>query len=266
MTATAPRTDELLEIAASALEQGNPETTLQLCRELLASFPEHDEARLLEAEALRDLRDAEEAESSYRMLLARQPHHPDGWSGMGRALLDQGRFEEAAACFARAIRRHPGHAEAHHGRAMLRERRGDRSGAARDYARAWQGSTRFPPPRPVDDDALRALLADAAIATDDPAVATWAATLPIVVDDVPTLDVCHAYDPPASPIDLLGHLAAPLGDDLDLARHAGFTPSLVIYRRNLERFAWNREQLVEALRDTVISQIEAWIAGASIEA
>lgn len=266
MSLTTPAQDDLLEIAAAALEEGNPETTLQLCRELLETWPDHDDARLLEAEALRDLRDAVEAEQSYRRLLARRPDHADGWAGMGRALLDQGRFGEASTCFARALRHTSGHAEAHHGRAMLREFRGDLAGASRDHARAWQASSRFPPPAPLDVEAVRALVDEAAGLLDDPHAQAWLDTIPIVLEDFPSSDTCEAYEPPASPVDLLGHLAAPLGDGIVGARFTGFTPSLVLFVRNLERHAWDRERLVTVLAETVLSQAQAWLAQTSIEA
>ena len=260
---------DLLDLAHRALADGDAEGALALCRELLDVAPGHRAARRLEAEALRDLRDALAAEDVYRDLVREDPADADAWAGMARALLDQGDDDsevEASRCVSRAIRLQPHHAEALHTRALLRERRGDTLGAARDDARAWQASSRFPLPAALDAAGVRALLRDAALSADDPTLVAWVGAVPLVLDEVPSHEACAAYEPPASPADLIGHLAAPLGDDLPAGAHAGYLPALVIFRANLARLAADRAHAIAALRGTVLPQLASWIAQSGAQA
>lgn len=270
MTTTALSTPEdLLAVASAALEQGDPEAALELCRELLTERPDHDEARLLEAEAFRDLQDLERAEESYRHLLAAHPTHVDGLAGMARVLIDQYRLEEAAACASHAIRRDPGHPEAHHVRAMLRELRGDLAGALRDHTRAWVGSSRYPLPKPRDHAALRALLADAARLSNDEAFTHWVTTLPLAIEPAPTPETCQAYDPPASPVELVGHFGA---EDAALPAHhpasspVSPAPPILLYALNLARYPWSEEILLRALHETILVPARRWYARSFAEA
>lgn len=260
---TTPHT--LLELAETALVEGRPEATLELTRQVLSEHPDHTDAMFLEAEALRDLRDGHASERRYRDVLGAQPMHHEAWSGLGALLFDQCRFDEAATCFGRALRARPDHADAFYGRAMIRERRGDTLGARRDYLRAWRLSSRYPMPRQLDDADVHALLAEAA--QDAPEVAAWLEGLPVLVLDVPDADVCDAYDPPMSPGDLLGHV--PLPYEGDLVPHgawaAAATPVL-LFRRNLERFADDHDQTVDALRETVVSQLALWLGQTASDA
>ncbi|MCB9664182.1 MAG: tetratricopeptide repeat protein [Alphaproteobacteria bacterium] len=261
-----PPPSDLLAEAETALVEGRPEATLELVREILERQPNHAGAMFLEAEALRDLREATEAEARYRRVLHAEPQNADAWSGLGSAMVDQGLFDEAGACFARALRCRPDHADATYGRAMVRERRGDAAGARRDYLRAWRLSSRYPLPRRLEDAEVRALLLEAAEEAD-PAVAAWLRAAPVVILDTPDLSTCEAYDPPASPVELIGHVPLSL-----LPEGAGpqpwtlAAPPVLLFRRNLERYAHDRAQVVEALRDGVVAHAGTWLGEAAFGA
>jgi tetratricopeptide (TPR) repeat protein len=263
---SAPRlpSEDLLQLAESALLEGRPETTLELCRRVLSVDPDHVAAQYLEGEALRDLREAEEAEDVFRALLDQEPQHVEAWTGLGNVLLDQGRFDEAGRCFARALRIADDQAEAWYGRAMVRERRGDHAGARRDYIRAWRLSERFPPPRELSRDELRALLLEAASSAGDD-VRAWIEAAPMIVLDHPDPATCDAYEPPASPSELLGHLTLHPTTEED-GGWTRFPPAVLLFRRNLERWADDRSELVDALRHGVLAHVEAWLQSPSVVA
>lgn len=263
MTALPPQ--DLLHQAEAALVDGRPEDTLALCRQLLSEDPRHLGARFLEAEALRDLRDDDEAEASYKLVLSVHPDHSEAWSGMGAVQFDQGRFDEADRCFGRAIRLRDDNADAYYGRAMLRERRGDLRGARRDYLRAWRLSDRYPLPERLTPEDAAALLQDAAGAADE-GVRAWLSATPIVLLDVPDLDTCDAYEPPASPAELLGHVTLPLAPEGAGRSITTFPPTVLLYRRNLERYASDRLQLLEALRHGIVAHVAAWLREDAVEA
>jgi tetratricopeptide (TPR) repeat protein len=256
--------DPLLEAAERALDAGRPEEALELCRQLLASSPGHHGALFLEAEVLRELRDPEAAEFRYRRLLQDDTGNADAWSGLGTVLLDQCRFEDAQQCFTRAVRAAPGHPDALYGRAMLRERRRDHRGARRDYVRAWQASPRYPLPIPLSNDDIREIVLDACRRAD-PAVAAFVVGAPLLVVDIPEAVTCEAYDPPASPSELLGHFTAGV-DPMDgsLSAQTSLPPALILFRKNLERYVAERDHLVRALRDSVLSQVAEWLDNAFV--
>jgi tetratricopeptide (TPR) repeat protein len=263
VTATPPP-HELLDLAESALNEGRPETALELCRQMLADDPYLLRAVYLEAVALRDLREPLDAEDAYRRFLDRAPDDVAAWTGLGSVLFDQGRFDEAGTSFARALRLQDDTAEAWYGRALVRERRGDTSGARRDYVRAWRLSERYPPPRPLTDADLKCLLLEAAERAGD-SVRAWVETAPMIVLDHPDAEICDAYEPPASPAELLGHLTLhPTGDE-----NGGWTrfpPAVLLFRRNLERWADDRAELVEALRESVLANVADWLDSPTLDA
>lgn len=263
MTAMSPIASDLLDLAETELVEGRPEATLELARQVLAAEPEHAGAMFLEAEALRDLRDRDQAIARYRSLLVRSPGNADAWSGLGHVLFEDGQFDGASRAFAHALRVDGDHPDALWGRSLVRERRGDARGAHRDQLRAWRLSPRYPLPVSIDDEALRELLADAADGLDD-TVQSWLETAPVLVTDLPDVGTCRAYDPPASPAELLGHVTVRLpSEGSGEGPWTRLPPAVLVFRRNLERFASDRDQLVAALRDGVLAQVaEAVTAGA----
>lgn len=257
MTPPSP-SHQLLDMAEAALVEGHPETTLEICRQLLSLDPHHAGAIFLEAEAFRDLREGEEAEQRYRVVLSREPEHTEAWSGMGSVLFDQGRFEESQRCFTRALRADSDNADAYYGRAMVRERHGDEAGARRDYLRAWRLSGRFPTPEPLSHGQMRQMLHQAADAAGAH-VGAWVRQAPVLVLDLPDIETCDAYEPPASPGELLGHVTVQVTADGVLTSSNALPPAILLFQRNLERYAHDRDQLIAALRDSVVAQVSQWL-------
>ncbi len=248
--------DHLFDLAQAALHEGRPETTVDLCRQLLRTQPDHAGAMLLQAEAHRDLNEEVAAELCYRRLLAHQPDLAEAWSGMAGVMFDQGRVDEAASCFSRALRVSADLPEAYYGRALIRERRGDHVGAHRDYLRAWSLSPGHPVPAELTDHDVLVLLAEAMTDAEED-VRGWLSTAAIQVMDVPSVEVCAAYDPFAPPAELLGHVP------LDGAR--SLVPALLLFRRNLARYATDQTGLLASLKEGISVQIDAWMMGAGVD-
>jgi len=255
-----PATQTLFEQALSALEVGEPERVIELCDKIIELDAGHQDAVLLKAEAYRDLRQPHEAEAMFRAALKINDQRSEAWSGLGAVLFDLCRFEASRRAFLRSIRLQPHNADALYGRALLRERRGDERGARRDYLRAWRLSRHHPPPVPLSDDEVRSLL-DEAAADADPGIAAFMHQAPLILRETPDEATCNAYEPPASPAELLGHLATQHFGGLSSVM---LPPSVVVFRRNVQRFADDRENLVKALRDTVVVQLEDWIGQAAV--
>lgn len=248
--------DALLDLAEDALDRGDPGASLRLCQQILNNTPEHAGARFLGAESLRDLGDLEGAEDWYREVVRNDPEHSPSWSGLGAVLFDQLRFEDARTALLRAIRADDANAEAFYWRAMLRERRQDVRGARRDFRRARNlDPERFPMPVPLDDATVEAVVTEALMALH-PTIRAYLAQVAILLEDVPDIDLCLQYDPPAPPGEILGYFSGMSLMDRSIENPWSNLPSaIVLFRRNLERIAWDRTRLLEELRITVFHEV-----------
>ncbi|MEZ4241358.1 MAG: metallopeptidase family protein [Myxococcota bacterium] len=250
------RTERLLDEAEDALDDGDAERALELCRDVLQEQPRHAGALFVAAEAERLLGDLSRAEQGYRTVTQVDPEYSPAWSGLAGTLFDLLRFEEARVAALRALRADPQNPEAAMVRGMLRERRGDHRGARRDFHRAARlDPDGYPLPVPLSDAMVAAVVEDAKRAMH-PSVRSYLEQVAFVVEEVPSEELCREFDPPALPGELLGvfsgaALSERSGDD----PWAQLPSTIVLFRRNLERLAHDRDHLVEELRITVLHEV-----------
>jgi len=251
-----PELNEFLDLAEDALDRGDPGAALSLCDQVLAYVPDHPGAMFLTAEAYRDLRDLEESEARYRRVLQTTPDHAPSWSGLGTVLFDLLEFEAARSCVLRAIRLDSASAEAYYWRAMLRERRNDYRGADRDYRRAYRLDPElYPLPVELSDATLEAVVEDA-IREMHPSIRAYLSQVPILLDEVPDIDTCLDFEPPAPPGEILGYFSGYSLQERTLENPWSNLPSaIVLFRRNLQRIANDRENLLHELRVTVFHEV-----------
>jgi len=84
----------------------------------------------------------------------------------------------------------------------------------------------------------------------------YLANVAVILEDVPNEAVLLGYDPPASPLDLLGYFSGTSLMERSTENPWSSLPAvIVIFRRNLERHAGSREALVEQLRITLFHEI-----------
>jgi predicted Zn-dependent protease with MMP-like domain len=175
---------------------------------------------------------------------------------LASVLLDQLRYEEAGQSAHRAIRADDRNAEAYHVRALLRERKQDRRGAERDDRRAWRlDPERYPRPLLLDDATVEAVVTEAIVSCPDHIRAALA-NVPVILDELPNDEVCLSFDPPRSPVDLVGLFSGPtlveMGTD---AVWTASPPTITLYRKNLQRVAATREELLDEVRVTLIHEV-----------
>jgi len=244
-----------LEEAESALDRSDPNQALLICAQVLGLCPGHAQACFLAGEAYRMLRLLEEAEQRYRQALRQAGNFSPAWSALGAVLFDQLRFEEAAACQNRAIREHTGNPEAYYQRGLLRERRGDSAGASRDFRRAHRlHAESFPKPVPLDEASISAVLHEA-IDSLHPTIATYLSNVSVQVREVPDTQVCLKYDPPAPPGEILGYFSGVSLPNKRLSSMQNLPGTLILFRRNLERIAWDKTRILDELRATVFAEV-----------
>lgn len=252
----APGLEETLNLAEEALDRGDPEAALELCEEVLGLEADHAGALFLAAEAYRDLRELDDAEVRYRRVLQLTPAHGPSWSSFGAVLFDQLRFDEARNVLTRAIRVDPENAEAWWWRGLVRERRGDFTGARRDFLRAHRlDPPGYPLPVPLDEALVEAIVEDAVRAMH-PSIREYLVQVAIVLDEVPEADVLRQWDPPMPPGEIVGYFSG--HSLLDRSVHdpwSNFPATIVLFRKNLERLAHDRDRLVEELRITVLHEV-----------
>lgn len=248
--------EDLLDQAEQALDEGDAEAALELCRQVLAQQPNHPGALFVAADAERTIGDLERAEIGYRAVTLLTTDHSPAWSGLAAVLFDQLRFDEARVAALRALRVDPTNPEANHVRGMLRERRGDLHGAQRDFIRAARSDPAgYPMPERLTD-AMIAAVVEEAKASMHPSVRNYLEQVAFVVEEVPSEDLCREFDPPAFPGELLGFFSGAALSDRSSADPGAQLPStIVLFRRNLERLARDREHLIEELRVTVLHEV-----------
>lgn len=248
--------ERLLDLAEDALDRGDAEGALSLCGQVLEKNPAHAGALFVTGDAWRDLGVPDEAEAAYRAVTRLVPDHAPGWSSLAAVLFDQLRFEEARVAALRALRIEPTNAEACAVRGMLRERRGDFDGADRDFLRAARlDPDTWPLPEPLTD-AMIAAVVDEACQGLHPALQAYLDQVPILVEEVPPEEVLRQFDPPAPPGEILGVFTGSSLMDRSVDDPWSHLPStIVLFRRNLQRLAFDREHLLEELRITVLHEV-----------
>lgn len=172
----------------------------------------------------------------------------------GVALFELCRFASARRAFERVLRHAPRDAWSLHHLGLLAERSGDERRARELLSRAARLAPReIRPPvemsRAAFDAELRRALAEL------PAAERAALSgVPVEVEEIPALTDLTAVEPPLSP-SILGLFRGPsLSEPCGAAEGPGCR-SIVLYRRNLLRFARDRAQLADQVRVTLFHEL-----------
>jgi predicted Zn-dependent protease with MMP-like domain len=256
----AAEAERLADEAAQALDEEDPEAALAAAArgEKLARRAGEEalaaELQLLQASALNQLGRSAEALSRTDALLAAEPDAVDAMLERGFALWELCRLDEARAQLLEALHRDPDLAWASHTLGLVAERRGEAQEAERRFARARALSPdEFPaPPRLPHEEFDRAV--EAALEELPEPVRRWLANVAIAVEDLPR-DEDLAGDPPLSPAILGVFRGAPLGEKASMDPWSHFPSSIVLYQRNLERFAHDRDELVDEIGVTLVHEV-----------
>jgi predicted Zn-dependent protease with MMP-like domain len=213
------------------------------------------EAALLEGQALLDLGDARAALARLDAARAALPDDPDVGLERGAALFELCRFDEAAAQYREALAAAPREPSAHHGLGLALERLGDARGAARHLARARAlAPDAYPPPVELPPGEFERVVEEAVAALPEP-VRRWLSNVAIAVEDVPSADELRGSDPPLSPGILGIFRGAPLPQKASMDPWSHFPSSIGLFQRNLERFARDRDELVDEIRVTLLHEV-----------
>jgi predicted Zn-dependent protease with MMP-like domain len=210
---------------------------------------------LVEAVGLNALGESREALA--RLLEAERavPDAPEVHAEKGFALYELCRFDEARDALLRAEALDPEDGWTQHTLGLVAERRGDHAEARRRFARARRlDADGFPEPIVLSHEAFEAAVEDA-LADVPETVRRYLSNVAITVEDLPADDELRASDPPLSPAILGLFRGAPYGQKASMDPWSHFPSSIVLYQRNLERFARSRAELIQEIGVTLVHEV-----------
>jgi predicted Zn-dependent protease with MMP-like domain len=253
--------ETLLEEAQDALDEGDAERALDLAIEgsRLAGRADDEEltARLAlaEGQALLALGDSRAALERIALAVRAFPDDLDVRAEEASALHENCRFEEAADLLTRILHEDPGDAGCHWLLGLCLERLGRAEGSERHLRRARElAPADFPEPVSLSPDAFEAVV-EAALAELPEPVRRYLANVAVTVEDLPEVEELLLSDPPHSPSILGIFRGSPLGDKASMDPWSHFPSSIALFQRNLERYAGDREELLEEIRVTLLHEV-----------
>ncbi len=209
---------------------------------------------LAAAAALNDLGRAADALPHAERAAALRPGEPAAANERGFALFELCRLDEARRAFEHALVLAPDDPWALHHLGLLAERRGDAAVAARLLARARAVAPgEFPPEVELGAEPFRAEV-DRAVAELSVEDRRALRGVPVEVADLPDLEDLTLTDPPLSP-SILGLFRGPPEGEACLPEDGDPCRSIVLYRKNLLRFAHDRAELDRQLRVTLVHEL-----------
>lgn len=249
--------EDLLEQARLAWEDGRVHDALQLCdRAALMSQPARYGAAILRGDILLDMGDAPGALSSYESVA--DPSVPDAELDCARgiALFEMARFAEAENALQSAVRGDSKLAEGHFVLGLLAEIVGN--GQETEYFRRARrlDPERFPPTPKLSQSDFEAVVEEALERLPE-RVRLAMRTMPVLVAELPRPEDLKEADPPLSPRAFGMFVALAEGPPGVFDDSGPAQPAVLLFKRNLERNCSGRDQLVQAIRDTVLEETVA---------
>ncbi len=248
--------ETLLDDAENAVHDGAPEEAIEICDRVHRLAPNHPGAWFVRGDALRTLGMIADASECYRAAALARPDHASSWASHALTALELLSVEDAERSAFRAIREEPRSPEGWWVLGLIREWGSDDAGAQRAFLHArWLDPRGYPLPPKLSDDDVEDIVADC-LRSLHPDIRDYLQNVAILLEEVPTEEVLRGYEPPASPLDMLGYFSGTsLMDRSSEDPWSNLPPTIVLYRRNLQRAAQSRAELVEQLSITVFHEI-----------
>lgn len=210
--------DRLLEEAFDALDEGEPESAIELAQ----------------------------------MVLKEDPSDPDAFVIIGAAEFERLHLKEARASLAMALEISPEHPDAHWWLGLIEERAGNELAATRHFREATRLDKKtYPAPFALKEKEFRAEV-EKAIKKLPSDFRAQLENLAIVVEPLPGDELLDG-DPPLPPTILGLHIGVPRPER---ANAVGAGPNTIfLFQKNLERAALTRAGLIEQIEVTLLHEI-----------
>jgi predicted Zn-dependent protease with MMP-like domain len=238
----------------AALEEGDADEAVELARELVEAYPDAD-GYYLYGLSLLSAGEGDRGEDALLRAVELDADHADAWLALSDEALMRLDFGEAQERVQAALRADPTHPGARRHRAALRERACDADGALRDYTTAWLADPDGSPvPLTLDDPTIDGVV-EQVYQQLHPTLREWLRNVPVIVEDVPSVDVLLEIES-VHPFELLGSYSGrPISDRGGETPWSTLPPMITLFRHNLARLAHDREELHEQLRITLLHEI-----------
>ena len=247
--------DELIDEAYEALEEERFDDALGYGRQAIDQEPGGAAGHYLAGTALVEMRHYEEALPYLRNALRIDHHYPDARFCLASVQFSTCNFPAARVELQRVLLDEPNMPDAHYWTAMCLEREGDLAAADASFKRAADlDGERFRLPARLTREEFDAVV-EQAITRLPPYFRAYLDGLHMVVDDVPPLELLLEFDPPLAPEVLGLFVGTPLVERSLLDQVPSLPDRIHIFRRNVERFAHSRDQLVEEIRITLLHEL-----------
>jgi predicted Zn-dependent protease with MMP-like domain/Flp pilus assembly protein TadD len=211
---------------------------------------------LLEGTGLNQVGECARALVSLEAALGHVPKSVEARLERAIALFELCRFPEAQAAFEEVLRDTADEPWGHHYLGLLAERRGEAKEARKRFAKAQAlAPEEFPPPVELGEEAFDQAV-EAAVKALPGHVKEYLDNVTIAVEEIPKDEDLLGESPPLSPCILGVFRGSPVGERNSIL--GGFDPypaSIVLYQKNLERFARTREELIEQIGITVMHEV-----------
>ncbi len=246
--------EELLEQAETALDAGDVDRALELLDDPAHEDEAHPDLRSMYGLALYYGGEYEEA---FDYLLEAVDHDPDDAEcrgALGVCHFYRLEFVTAEKELRRAILTENDWAEAHYWLGRVLEYRGRYPEAMIAFQKAQTlDKEHYLAPRRIRDEDLDAVMQEA-IAVLPPRIKSAVDDVAILVEEYPTEELLKETDPPFPP-DILGMFTGTSRAERG-AGVSGSTPNTIhVFRRNIEHFVGEREEVVDELRVTLLHEI-----------
>jgi predicted Zn-dependent protease with MMP-like domain len=246
--------DALLEQAESALDAGEVDKAIDLLEAHVDDPEAHPEVRSMYGLALYY---AGEYEDAFDYLVEAVDHDPDDAEcrgALGVCYFFRLDFETSERELRRAILTEEDWAEAHYWLGRVLEFQGRYPQAMVSFQKAQTlDRDNYPAPRRIREEDLDAVMQDA-IAGLPPPIKAAIEDVAVIVEEYPTEELLNDVDP-AFPPDILGLFTGVSRLERGVTS-SGSTPNTIhIFRRNIEHFVGEREEMVDELRVTLLHEI-----------
>ena len=210
---------------------------------------------LSESDALQEMGDTTGALARVDGAIQRLPQDLRLQLECGVLLFETCQFVEARRVLADLLRADPSNPQAHHTLGLIAEREGRLEEATVRFRQAHAAASEdFPIPVQLPPGEFDAAVEDA-LEELPSQIRDYLANVAITVENIPADDDLLSSDAALSPSILGIFRGSPLAEKASMDPWSHFPSSIVLYQRNLERFALSREELVEEIRVTLLHEV-----------
>ncbi len=236
----------------AAWDGGDNLRVAELAERWLETHPGDRDFHLWAADGYAAARNLHAAADHLRALLAADPGDVEAMTRLGHVRFRAGEMEAAERLFRDALALRDDWADTHYGLGLVAEQRRDYVAAERAFTTAHRlDPAAFPLPVRLTDGEFDHCLSEA-VQELPPELQAALESVAIVVQDLPDETAMRVVEPPDP--ELLGLFSGPTHGE----RHATtgeMVPTIVLYRRNLERLSRDPDHLMEEIATTLYHEL-----------